>query len=121
MNETRGVLLKAALIFVELALLYADVVLFIGFTSANNVEAPFTREIAVSLMCVGDLSSFIMSWVKPRYAGTMLACTTGIFLILSLTAADKHSLQALWLTGGLFVLFKFTLAFLLYRGNVRRN
>jgi hypothetical protein len=102
------------LVMAELGLLYADVIVSIGFLTFNNRGVPTTEKLSMPLMCAGDLTSFVISWFKPKVAGVLLAITSGLTLILSLISSNGHSLRALWLTGGLFWLVKFVLSYVFY-------
>lgn len=108
------VLWIAAVVAVELGILYADVIVFIGFTSINNIEALFTRNLSLLLMCICDLLAFVCSWIRLKAAAIILAASSGVTLILCLIAADKHSIEALWLLGGAFWAIKFLLAYVFY-------
>jgi hypothetical protein len=110
----------AFFILVELGLLYADVIAAIGFSVFNNEPASSMEKLSLLLMCICDPISFGLSWFKPKYAGLLLAITSGITLALSLAASDRHSLKALWFSGGLFWGMKFVLSYLFYRKGAGR-
>jgi hypothetical protein len=104
----------AAIVVVELGLLYADGTLFIGVLIANNEPASWADTLAVYIMCTCDPICFVLSWFKPKVGATLLAISSGITLILCLIASDAHSLKALWFAGGVFWTIKFLLAYFLY-------
>jgi hypothetical protein len=113
MRLDRAILI-AIVVIVELGLLYADGIIFIGFMAANNVETPLAAKLSMLLMCICDPISFILSWFKPKIAAALLAFSAAITLMLSVVGSDRHSLGALWLSGGIFWAVKFVLSYVFY-------
>jgi hypothetical protein len=107
-------MLMAVVGVVELGLLYADVILLIGFGSMNNVATPLVAELSIGLMCISDPISFILSWIRPQVAAILLASSAGTSLVLSVAGSDRHSFGALWLSGGVFWTLKFLLSYVFY-------
>ncbi len=92
----------AVVVLVEAGFLYADLILLIGFSWFNNAGPTIAEEASLFAMPICDLTAFILSWVRPKTAAAVLFTSSCVTLLLSISAADSHSFEALWFTGGYF-------------------
>lgn len=109
----------AIVVAVEFGILYADGILFLGFSSVSNVESVLPEKLSLILMCTCDPMAFILSWIKPKIAAIILSVSSCVTLIMSIVASDAHSLKALWFLGGIFWIAKFVLSYVFYKKFLR--
>lgn len=114
MTKAERVVTFTAIVAVELALVYINVILFIGFVFMNNVETPVLGRVALLIACICEPIAFIAFWYRPKPAAVALGLIAAITLALSLIAADSRGFQNLWLSGGILWTFKGIFAYLLW-------
>jgi len=99
----------------QVAFLWADLVLLLGFTFFNNLRTSPISHAGLVLMLFGDAVSFGLSWWKPRAGGLLLIGVSAVSLMFVLLGASKDGIASLWLTGMIFWGAKVLLALMMLR------
>ena len=79
----------------QVAFLWADLVLLLGFAFFNNLRTSPIGHAGLVLMLLGDAVSFGIFWWKPRAGGLLLIASRWPPLTLVLLGATKDGIASL--------------------------